>query len=205
MAQHASLLPEIACLLGCDYIKRIPDQGGVKVLKNGRLFQQYVETELNKRCWLLEGISKCPAGHGVCFECTVGLFQYYPTYHPKKQELALLHDIPSNLSQTSWKDIIGFDKPPFECLPQSICSHKNMQKAYKLHGASFLHDGSTLPAYSKGPTYSGRFNEAISPEAKLPPFADVEFECHMPLGCCPSEVLYALLASHGCSMLDDDK
>ena len=80
-----------------------------------------------------------------------------------------------------------------------------MQKAYELHGTSFLHDGSTLPAYSKGPTYSGRFNEAISPEAELPPFADVEFKCHMPLGCCPSEVLYALLASHGCSMLDNDK
>jgi exonuclease-1 len=63
MTQHMdAYLPEIAALLGCDYVSNIPDQGSKKIPYGPNcLFLQYIRAENKKQ--FIEAVPKCPPGH----------------------------------------------------------------------------------------------------------------------------------------------
>ncbi len=183
----SAVWPNIACLLGCDYIARVQGIGAITLFKtilprwNGKeITVHIVSTTLNALTR-----NKVPIGYETQYSKAVNLYRFCPVLDDKGA-ISPLNPLPEN---GDWKELIGFDPHGTLAIePRRYLDCRAFRSA-----SFFTADGGALPAFNV-PTYSLEDNPEVSCLVPLPVFAKIDFH-QRPLSCLHSTVLQGFLLS----------
>jgi len=183
--------PEIACMLGCDYVARVPGVGAATLFR--KILPPLIDIAspppvistdiLLTR--LKEVSKKVPNDYEEQYKRSVNLFRFCPILDGNGI-LSPLNPLPDN---SSWHELIGFD--PYTTL--SISPSKFRECSTFLDFSFFTPHGSPLRLFPV-PTYSSNENKEVCSSVPLPRYARLDFDA-IPLACMHISYLQGFLAA----------